>query len=149
MSISFDGMLARIGEAAIHAQRRAATAAAQRWEDMCEKDEDGNLVPKTMPIKLDDKVIHVPELALSHPSVMPLKTLKVKFETQVDLSSMGKGKEVIGGESPVITVTPKRGLFNRATHFEVEAIFELTDPPESLELLRDELANQVKDEIGG
>ena len=150
MSISFDGLLARIGEAAIHAQRRAATAAVKRWEDMCDTDDDGNLIPKHMDIKIGDTSVEVPELSLSHPSVMPLTSLKVKFETQVDLSSVNKnrGEGLAESPSPVISVTPKRGLFSKATHFEVEATFELTEPPESLEVLRDALAQQVKEQLG-
>ena len=122
MAISFDGLLARIGEAAIHAQRMASTAGHQRWEDMCDKQEDGSYTPKTMAINIGENTIKVPELSLAHPSVMPLEELVVQFEAQVDLNAIREhGRSDADIPSPEITVTPKRGLFNRATHFNVKA----------------------------
>ena len=143
--ITFDGLLARLGQAAIHAQRIASTSALKRWRDMCTVGDDGVLTPNMMHVRVDDKVIPIPELAMAHPSIMPLKELRVKFEAQVDLSSGtdDDGETIV----PTLSVTARRGMFKRNTHFEVEAVFELAEPPESIEVLRDALANQVKDNL--
>lgn len=157
MPVAFQDMLADIGEAAMHVQRMAATAAIRRWRDMCDEGDDGVLTPKQIQVKVDeDKVVGIPEISMAHPSVMPLEELKVKFEAEVDMASIrprrrsrrrGAEEQPEGVPKPQLKMTTKRGLFKKSTHFEVEALFRLTEPPESIEALRDTLANQVKDAL--
>ena len=46
-------------------------------------------------------------------------------------------------------MTPKRGLFSRATEFEVELMFRLHDPTEMQEAIRDAMGAHLKDSLRG
>ena len=160
--MTLEDFLAQIGKAAIHAQRMAATAAEQRWRDLCDEEvqEDGTIIhrPKSMRIDLGDQVVDVSLLSLTYPAIMPMKSLVIEFAAQVDFGSKKSPrrrniKEVASAAAtdenimPDIEITAKRGLFKRASEISVTAKYELVEPPEALEVVRDALANNVKNQL--
>ena len=145
--MTFNEFLAKIGEAVQHVQRMSNTAVEKRWLDMTTASADGAArVPKTLVLELDGKRISVPELALTHPGIVPLKQIKISFSAQVDV---GPGEVTDADTGTVISIRPRKGLSKRSSHFDVEMTFSAEEPPEALEILRDQLTQGVKNQIGG
>lgn len=151
--LTFRQFVGRIAEGMVYAQTIADSATLERWKDSCiAETTDGETTyrPKEMRFQIPGgPVVAIPELGVIYPSQFPIDDLKIRFTAMVDLTAdegeITPGKEV----APHITMTPKRGLFNRATEFEVEMSFKLMEPTEIQEAIRDAMGSRLKDSLRG
>ena len=95
--------------------------------------------PKTHGFSLGDNEHAVPEAALIHVARAGLKTIRYKMETDIDNDSDGKG----------LFVGLTSGLRKNKTHCEIEAIFEITDGSEGVQIVQEKLYRHTRGEIKG
>lgn len=156
MPITFRQFMGRLGDAAMYAQSIAAAAGSQRWKDKCdtEVNKAGETIytPKLLKVQLPNgPLVEIPELGIDFPTQMPMEQLGIKFTAMVDMTSdsdmFSASSDSPTDNLPHITMSPKRGLFSKATEFEVETIFKLQPPTEIQECLRDSMAQTIKNQM--
>ena len=132
--LTLEQFLAEIGRAGVTASREAAEHAQASFRGYF--DADGK--PLTVKLQINGAAVEVPVVCLMPATAMTLKKIRVKFESEVDLSQVKPAKGEAEG-NPHIGLRLTRGLFKRGTSVEVDALFRQTQEPEAVEKIRDRL----------
>ena len=142
-------------------------------------DKDGERVPKTVPLNISGRHVDVPLVSLSPASTLDMESLCVEFEAEVSLPATDKpdkpkktddgdgapNARSYGGTLPAMRLTAdkpddqipeavlsldmKRGLIKRSTRFKVTASFKMGPSAEVVEAVRDQMAEQVRQQLRG
>ena len=130
--------ITKIGEAGVEASQACEDFARDRLESLCDKDEKGAWIPKTVSVKIGKSVVDLPLLTLMSPQRIDLEELKVKFKTTVHLAKDGNAN-----------VTGHFGLLKRGVEVEAEITFKAQDSVEAIELLRETVNRKLSERLGG
>ena len=171
-------LLAEIGRAGIAASQACRDGVRQRLDSMFEApDKDGERVPKTVPLNISGRHVDVPLVSLSPASTLDMESLCVEFEAEVSLPATDKpdkpkkaddgdgapNARAYGSSLPAMRLTAdddripdavlsldmKRGLMKRSTRFKVTASFAMQPSAEVVEAVRDQMAEQVRQQLRG
>ena len=138
---TLEEFISRIGEAGVEASKACEEQARKRIESLCDIDSDGNLIPKTISIQVGDEMIKVPLLSLIAPTRVDIESLKVRFQTTVQIDNSGKPN-----------ISSHIGLLKRGVKVDAEIVFKADDSVEAVELLRDrtnKILSQKLEAAGG
>ena len=128
---SLTDFISRIGEAGVEASKACEAYHRERLAELCDKDDDGNLIPRTLSIKVGEHTVEVPLISLMTPTRVDIERLNVKFKTTIYLDDHGAA-----------SLSGHIGLLKRGVGVSANVTFKAAEPLEAIEILR-EKANKI------
>ena len=126
--MNLSDFVSKFGQAGTEASAACERYAQDRLESLCDRDADGNLVPKTMNIVIGGQLVSVPLISLIAPTRLDVEKFEVQFKANIQFSEDGSS-------SP--TVMNHSGLLRKGVEVEAKIIFNSDASVEAIELLRD------------
>lgn len=136
-TIGLCNFLSSIGESGSIARQETEKEYIRFLERFFEK-EDGSdvLCLKKIKVNIGNKIIEIPLINFAPPGYLDIDHIEIDFITHINMVLTDDIEE---GKNPKISLGFSSGLFKQGTEISVKARYQLQEPCETIEQIRDQL----------
>ena len=139
-SVDLGDFLEHLADAVNLARDHCAKANIENLKEYLEqKDGEDFFRFRSVPVQIGGELIHVPLYGLSPQGHLDLDHLKIEFDTVINIDTSQPAVIEAEHGNPKFSLTLSRGLLSRGTEMKVKASFNLKEPCETAEQIRDKL----------